>query len=157
FIIDNDVSARESLEALVQFEGRDVRTFESAKDFLSLKRTRTPGCLVLEVSLPDLSGLELQERLKRDDTGLPVIFVTAHGDVPTPVRAMKAGAIEFLTKPVDDGALLAAIDEALAHSRTCVANTAELEALHANYASLTKREREVMALVVSGRLNKQVA
>ena len=156
FVIDDDVSVRESLEALIAFTGRSVQTFASAQAFLDYPRGPAPGCLVLDVSLPDLNGLELQERLANDEIELPIVFITGHGDVPMSVRAMKAGAVEFLTKPLDDEALLRAIDEALAKSHGVFARQLDLQMLRDDYASLSKREREVMELVTSGLLNKQV-
>jgi len=156
YIVDDDISVRESLEALVRLDGRDVVTFDSAQAFLAHTRPMDPGCLVLDVSLPDLNGLELQEQLHDDDALLPIIFITGHGDVPMTVRAMKAGAIEFLTKPLDDEALLAAIKQAIARSEAALAQWSELQKLRADYDALSPREREVMALVVSGLLNKQV-
>jgi FixJ family two-component response regulator len=155
FVVDDDVSVRESLELLISFEGWEPETFASAREFLDRPRTLTPSCLVLDVSLPDLSGLDLQE-LVADRTDMPVIFITGHGDIPTTVRAMKAGAVEFLTKPFDAEVLLGAIQNAIERSRAALGNEAELQSLRACYASLTTREREVMALVVSGLLNKQV-
>jgi FixJ family two-component response regulator len=156
FVIDDDVSVRESLEGLIAVAGWPVATFASAEAFLDRARAPGPGCLVLDVSLPDLSGLELQERLASDEMELPIIFITGHGDVPMSVRAMKAGAVEFLTKPIDDNALLRAIDNAIAKCRTVFEGQLNLQTLRGDYASLSKREREVMALVTSGFLNKQV-
>lgn len=156
FVVDDDVSVRESLEALLSFAGWRVSAFASAHAFLEYPRALGPGCLVLDVSLPDLNGLELQERLAQDRSELPVIFITGHGDVPMSVRAMKAGAIEFLTKPIDNEALLNAIAEAIKRGRAALENRSRLRALQADYETLSKREREVMAGVVSGRLNKQV-
>ena len=154
-IVDDDVSVRESLELLIRFEGWRPETFASAREFLARPRTHAPCCMVLDVSLPDLNGLDLQ-KLVADRTDMPVIFITGHGDIPMSVRAMKAGAAEFLTKPFDDELLLGAIRYAIERSRAALGNEAELRALRACYASLTAREREVMALVVSGLLNKQV-
>jgi FixJ family two-component response regulator len=156
FIVDDDISVRESLMALVSFAGWPVTTFGSAQAFLDHARVLGPGCLVLDVSLPDFNGLELQERLNADDTELPIIFITGHGDVPMSVRAMKAGAIEFLTKPIDDKVLLSAIAEAIERSSVAHEEHANLDLLRADYASLSKREREVMALIAAGLLNKQV-
>jgi FixJ family two-component response regulator len=134
-----------------------VETFESAQDFLSRPRIVVPSCLVLDVALPGLSGLDLQKHVAVDRMDLPIIFITGYGDVPTTVQAMKAGAIEFLTKPFDDGSLLSAIRQALERSRAAIAQEAETGALQERYASLSRREREVMSLVVRGLLNKQVA
>ncbi len=155
FVVDDDISVRESLELLISFAGWRPETFASAREFLARARSLTPSCLVLDVSLPDLSGLDLQE-LVADRVDMPVIFVTGHGDVPVAVRAMKAGAVEFLTKPFDDEVLLCAIRQAIEHSRAALGQEAEIHALRDCYASLTPREREVMALVASGLLNKQV-
>ncbi len=155
FVIDDDPSVRESLESMIQCAGWQVTVFASAKDFLAHPRMRTPNCLVLDVTLPDLSGLELQ-RLISDRTELPIIFITGFPDVPTTVQAMKAGAVEFLTKPFNDQVLLNAIQEALEDSRNALSRETDTETWRARYASLSRREREVMALVVSGLLNKQV-
>jgi FixJ family two-component response regulator len=156
FVIDDDVSVRESLEGLIAVAGWSVATFASSQAFLDRARAPGPGCLVLDVSLPDLSGLELQERLASDEMELPIIFITGHGDVPMSVRAMKAGAVEFLTKPIDDDALLRAIEDAIGKCRSVFEVQVNLRTLREDYASLSKREREVMALVTSGFLNKQV-
>lgn len=156
FVVDDDISVRESLELLIRTEGWFVETFASAQEFLHQPRVLVPSCLVLDVSLPGLNGLDLQERVARERTDMPVIFITGHGDVPMTVRAMKAGAVEFLTKPFGDELLLRAIRQALERSKTLLAQEAEMGALRERYASLTSREREVMALVVAGRLNKQV-
>jgi FixJ family two-component response regulator len=155
FIVDDDVSVRESLELLIGFVGWRPETFASAHEFLARPRTLTPSCLVLDVSLPDLSGLDLQ-KLVADRTDMPVIFITGYGDIPMTVRAMKAGAVEFLTKPLDDEALLGAIRHAIGRSQAALGHDAEIQALRDRYESLTPREREVMALVASGLLNKQV-
>jgi FixJ family two-component response regulator len=156
FVVDDDVSVRESLEALIGSAGWPVATFASAQAFLDRAREPGPGCLVLDVSLPDLSGLELQERLASDEIELPIIFITGHGDVPMSVRAMKAGAAEFLTKPIDDVALLRAIEDAIGRCRGVFEAQVNLRALRDDYASLSRREREVMTLVTAGFLNKQV-
>jgi FixJ family two-component response regulator len=156
FVVDDDVSVRESLEALIRCAGWRPETFASAQDFLARPRVRAPGCLVLDVSLPGLSGLGLQERIAADRMELPIIFITGHGDIPMTVQAMKGGAVEFLTKPFGDAALLSAIRQALERSRTVLDEEAELLALRARYDALSPREREVMALVVAGLLNKQV-
>ena len=155
FVVDDDVSVRESLELLLGFEGWSVETFESARKFLARPRTLTPSCLVLDVSLPDLNGLDLQ-KLIADRTDVPVIVITGHGDIPLAVRAMKAGAVEFLTKPFDDEVLLGAVRQGLESSRAALGQEAEVQRLRGCYASLTPRERQVMALVSSGLLNKQV-
>lgn len=156
FVVDDDISVRESLEALIAFAGWPVTTFDSAQGFLDQPRRVEPGCLVLDISLPGLNGLELQQRLAADQAELPIIFITGHGDVPTSVRAMKAGAIEFLMKPVDDETLLTAIAGAIAKSRAALSMKGDLDLLRSDFASLSKREREVMTLVSAGLLNKQV-
>jgi len=156
FIVDDDVSVRESLEALIRDAGWQPETFASAEAFLSRPRALGPTCLVLDVGLPALNGLDLQERVAADRPDMPIIFITGHGEVPMTVRAMKAGAVEFLTKPFGDDVLLSAIREALKRSETAVGREAEIQALRDRYALLSHREREVMALVVTGRLNKQV-
>ena len=155
FVVDDDISVRESLEMLIQFAGWQPETFASAEEFLAHPRVLTPNCLVLDVSLPDLNGLDLQ-KLVADRIEMPIIFITGYGDVPITVRAMKAGAVEFLTKPLAEEALLGAIRHAIERSQTALGNEAEMQALRDRYASLTPREREVLALVVSGLLNKQV-
>ncbi len=156
FVVDDDVSVRESLELLIRCAGWQAETFASAQEFLSRPRVLAPSCLVLDVGLPDLNGLDLQKRVAADRTDMPIIFITGHGDVPMTVQAMKAGAVEFLTKPFGDEVLLGAIRNAIERSRAAVSREAEMRVLQNSYASLTPREREVMALVVSGRLNKQV-
>jgi len=156
FVVDDDISVRESLELLIRCAGWQAETFVSAQEFLSRPRVLAPSCLVLDVGLPDLNGLDLQKRVAVDRTDMPIIFITGHGDVPMTVQAMKAGALEFLTKPFGDEVLLRAIRNALERSRTALSDEAETRALRESYASLSRREREVMALVVSGRLNKQV-
>jgi FixJ family two-component response regulator len=155
FIVDDDISIRESLESLVLSARWQVETFASAKEFLARPRVVAPSCLVLDVQLPDLSGLDLQKRVV-DRVDMPLIFITGYGDVPTTVQAMKAGALEFLTKPYRGEVVLAAIESAIARSRTALARQAKVMSIRDHYASLSRREREVMALVVSGRLNKQV-
>jgi FixJ family two-component response regulator len=155
FIVDDDVSVRESLELLVSSGGWQPETFVSAQEFLSRPRATVPCCLVLDVSLPGLNGLELQQQLA-ERTDMPIIFITGHGDVPMTVRAMKAGAAEFLTKPIDVDALLEAIRAAVERSRVAQRADSERQALRMRYESLTPREREVLVLVVSGLLNKQV-
>jgi len=157
FIVDDDVSVRESLESLILFEGWKPETFASAQAFLLRKPAEVPNCLILDVELPGLNGLELQERIAGDRSEMPIIFLTGHGDIPRTVRAMKAGAVEFLTKPFNYDVLLAAIRRALERSRAALREAAELKRLRARYASLTRREREVMTCVVAGLLNKQVA
>jgi len=155
FVVDDDVSVRESLEALIRNEGWETETFASAEAFLARPRAFAPSCLVLDVTLPDLNGLDLQKRLVgRDD--LPIIFITGYGDVPMTVQAMKAGAVEFLTKPFSDEVLLGAIRQAIERSRGTLEAEGEVRALRDRHASLSRREQEVMTLVVTGRLNKQI-
>jgi FixJ family two-component response regulator len=156
FVVDDDISVRESLELLIRCVGWQPETFASAEEFLARPRVLVPSCLVLDVSLPDLNGLELQKLIAPDRIDMPIIFITGHGDVPMTVQAMKAGAVEFLTKPIDDDALLNAIRHAIERSSAALGDEGEIQALRDCYASLTPREREVMKLVVSGMLNKQV-
>jgi FixJ family two-component response regulator len=156
FVVDDDISVRESLELLIQNEGWQPKTFESAQEFLDYRRSLIPSCLVLDLSLPGLNGLELQKRVTFERDEIPIIFITGHGDIPKTVEAMKGGAVEFLTKPFNDEILLTAIRRALERSRLALAHKTELQALRDRYASLTPREGQVMALVVSGLLNKQV-
>lgn len=156
FVVDDDVSVRESLASLIEWAGWKPETFSSAEAFLSHPRHDTPSCLVLDVALPDLSGLDLQARVAADRADLPIIFITGYGDIPMSVRAMKAGATEFLTKPFERDVMLAAIGRAIERSRASAVRTSELTVLRERYGSLTRREREVLAWVVSGRLNKQV-
>ena len=157
FVVDDDISVREALEHLILCTGARVETFASAEAFLLRERPLTPSCLLLDMNLPDLHGLDLQERIAASGTGVPIIFITAYGDVPTTVRAMKAGAVEFLTKPLREDALLSAIEEALRCSAIALANEARVRVLSERYASLSRREREVMGLVVGGMLNKLIA
>jgi FixJ family two-component response regulator len=157
FVVDDDVSVRESLELLIRFEGWQPKTFASAQEFLDYPRVLIPNCLVLDVSLPGLTGLDLQRLIAGERTDMPIIFITGHGDVPMTVQAMKAGAVEFLTKPFNDDVLLTAIRAALERSRVALSLEAEMRVLRGRYASLSQRERQVMVLVVSGLLNKQVA
>jgi FixJ family two-component response regulator len=156
FVVDDDISVRESLESLIRSEGWQPETFASAQEFLDRPQALVPGCLVLDISLPGLNGLELQERLSAAGTSMPIIFITGHRDVPMTVKAMKAGAVEFLTKPFSDDVLLRAIRAAIERSRVALSRDAEIQVLRDCYASLSPRERQVMALVVSGLLNKQV-
>jgi FixJ family two-component response regulator len=156
FVVDDDASVRESLEALVLFAGWQVETFASAQHFLSRPLAHVPSCLVLDVGLPDLNGLELQERIALDRSGMPIIFITGYADIPMTVRAMKAGAVEFLTKPLSQESVLNAIRNALARSEALLGQEAALAALRNRYLSLTSREREVMEFVTSGMMNKQV-
>ena len=157
FVVDDDVSVRESLELLLGYEGWHVETFASASEFLSSPRPSVPSCLVLDVSMPGLSGLELQKRVASSRTEMPIIFITGHGDIPMTVQAMKAGAVEFLTKPFTDKALLGAISQAIDRSREALGRESAMQALRNDYALLSQRERQVMALVVTGLLNKEVA
>jgi FixJ family two-component response regulator len=156
FVVDDDVSIRESLAALLVECGLAVETFENAELFLSRARAPGPSCLVLDVSLPALNGLDLQERIADRGVDMPIIFITGYGDVPMSVRAMKAGAVEFLTKPFSDEVLLSAVGDAIVHSRAALERKAGLDLLRQRFGALSRREREVMALVVSGLLNKQV-
>ena len=157
FVVDDDVSVRESLDLLIRTAGWRPETYDSAEAFLACPPAPGPSCLVLDVSLPDLNGLDLQQRIGTDRADLPIIFITGHGDVPTSVRAMKAGAVEFLTKPFGDDVLLDAIAGALEQSRAALDSQAELRNAQERYSTLSQREREVMALVVAGLLNKQIA
>jgi len=156
FVVDDDISVRESLESLIRCAGWQPETFASAEEFIAHPRPFVPSCLVLDVSLPDLNGLDLQKRVAADRSDMPIIFITGYGDVPMTVQAMKAGAVEFLTKPFGDDVLLSAIRNAIERSQTALSREAERRVLLASYASLSRREREVLALVVSGLLNKQV-
>jgi FixJ family two-component response regulator len=156
FVVDDDISVRESLEGLISSEGWQPEVFASAQEFLSHPRVSGPSCLVLDLTLPDISGLDLQQRITAAGIDMPIIFITGYGDVPMTVRAMKAGAVEFLTKPFGDEVLLCAIRQAIARSNATLNKEMEIRALRDNYASLSRREREVMGLVVRGLLNKQV-
>jgi len=155
-VVDDDISVRESLELLIETAGWRPLLFASAQEFLGYPRPEGPSCLVLDVNLPDLNGLELQKRVAVDRIDMPIVFITGSGDVPMTVRAMKAGAVEFLTKPFSEEDLLSAIRESLARSQAALLDEAEARALRDCYATLTPREREVMALIVAGLLNKQV-
>ena len=157
FVIDDDPSMRRSLDTLLRSVALDVHLFSSAQEFMHAKRPETPGCLVLDVRLPGMSGLTFQQELAKAGVALPIIFISGHGDVPMTVRAMKAGAAEFLTKPFDDQVLLDAIYAAIERDRARRRDTASLADLKAQYRELTEREREVMQLVVTGRANKQIA
>lgn len=156
FVVDDDISVRESLELLIEFAGWQSETFASAEEFLARPRIATPSCLVLDVSLPALNGLELQKLIGADRVDMPIIFITGHGDVPMTVQAMKAGAVEFLIKPFDDEVLLSAIRHALKRSAAVLDEQAEITALRDSFDSLTPREQDVMRLVVAGMLNKQI-
>jgi FixJ family two-component response regulator len=156
FVVDDDVSVRESLELLIHSMGWQPQACESAEAFLSRPRARVPNCLILDVNLPDLNGLDLQQLVSVERREMPIIFITGYGDVPMTVKAMKAGAVEFLTKPFSDETLLTAIEQALERSRVTFALESEMQVLRERHASLSQREREVMALVVAGLLNKQV-
>jgi FixJ family two-component response regulator len=157
FVVDDDESIRESLELLIRSEGWSPEIFASAPEFLASPRPSVPSCLVLDVSMPGLSGLQLQKRVANDRADMPIIFITGYGDIPMTVEAMKAGAVEFLTKPFTDEALLAAIRQAIERSREMLRRERDLQTLRDNFASLSQREQEVMALVVRGMLNKHVA
>jgi FixJ family two-component response regulator len=156
FVVDDDVSVRESLESLIRCEGWQPQTFLSADEFLAHPRAATPSCLVLDVTMPGLNGLDLQQRIAADRSDMPIIFISGHGDVPKTVRAMKAGAVEFLTKPFNNDVLLSAIRQAIKRSQSAIVAQNEMRQLRNRRALLTAREREVMDLVVSGLLNKQV-
>ncbi|MET0412046.1 MAG: response regulator [Polyangiaceae bacterium] len=156
-VVDDDVSVRESVADLMRSAGYTVQAYASATEFLHSAAVRGPSCLVLDVELPDLSGLDLQARLGAGQARSPIVFVTGHGDIPMTVRAMKAGAVEFLTKPFDDEALLGAVRTALSRSQAALLADAEGSLLRERFESLTPREREVMALVASGLANKQIA
>jgi FixJ family two-component response regulator len=156
FVVDNDPLVREALEQLIRMSGWRAETFASARQFLARPRVSAPSCLILDVALPDISGLDVQKRVAAERPEMPIVFITGRGDVSIIVQAMKAGASEFLTKPVNEDALVSAIRLALDHSRRQLEQVAKMEALHESYASLTRREREVMMLVASGLLNKQV-
>jgi len=157
FIVDDDPSIRLALENLISSIGQRVETYAAAQDFLRDCPRNPAGCLVLDVQMPGLSGLDLQSELNHAGIHLPIIFLTGHGDIPTTVRAMKAGAVEFLTKPVSDSELLAAINQALERDRLAQATRADVAELRQRYDQLTPKEREVMGLVVQGLLNKQIA
>jgi FixJ family two-component response regulator len=157
FVVDDDVGTRESLKNLIRSIGLRVEVFASAQDFLRSTRPDVPGCLVLDVRLPGLSGLDLQKRMAEVELEIPIVFISGHGDIPMSVRAMKAGAVEFLTKPFREQELLDAIQQALERDRNAREQRAEIAELRSRYRLLTPREREVMALVVTGLLNKQIA
>ena len=157
FVVDDDESIREALEGLIRSVGLSVETFASAPEFLQSRGSDVPGCLVLDVRLPGLSGLDLQNELANANIDIPIIFITGHGDIPMTVRAMKAGAVEFLTKPFREQDLLDAIQQALERDRTAREQRVENADLHARYDSLTPRESEVMRIVITGLLNKQIA
>jgi FixJ family two-component response regulator len=157
FVVDDDISVRESLELLLRSEGWQPETFASAREFLVQPRPVVPSCLVLDLSLPDINGLDVQRRLALERTDMPIMFITGHSDVSSSVQAMKAGAVEFLVKPFKQDVLLDAIREGLERSRLTLAREMEMHTLRNRYAALTRRERQVLVLVVSGLLNKQVA
>ena len=157
FIVDDDASMRSSLESLLRSVGHDVRLFSSAPEFMRAERPDAPGCLILDVRLPGMSGLAFQQELANAGIALPIVFITGHGDVPMSVRAMKAGAVEFLTKPFDDQVLLDAIHAAVERDRARRRESASLWALRKRYEGLTERERQVMGHVASGRVNKRIA
>jgi FixJ family two-component response regulator len=157
FVVDDDASVREAVERLVRSAGLRVEAFASAEEFLTRPKADAPSCLVLDVQLPDLSGLDLQRRMADASNDIPIVFITGHGDIPTTVRAMKAGAVEFLTKPLVEGDLLESIRHAIARDRADRRHHADTADLRARFASLTPREEEVMAWVVTGLLNKQIA
>ena len=156
FVVDDDVSVRESLELLIRSAGWEPEMFASAQEFLARPRALAPSCLILDVNLPDLNGLDLQKRVAADRNDMPIIFITGYGDVPMTVRAMKAGAVEFLTKPFGADVMVSAIRNAIDRSQAALGSEAEMRSVRDCYASLTHREQQVMSLVVSGRLNKQI-
>jgi FixJ family two-component response regulator len=156
FVVDDDFSTRDSLELLIRSQGWQPQTFTCAQEFLACPRVLAPSCLILDVYLPDLNGLDLQTRVAADRRDMPIIFITGYGDIPMSVQAMKAGAVEFLTKPFGDDLLLRAIRSAIARSHAALSQEADIRALRDSYDSLSRREREVMVLVVTGKLNKQV-
>ena len=157
FVVDDDVSLRDSLGFLIANAGWSAELFASASEFLASSRPPSPSCLVLDVGLPDLNGLELQQQIASECSAMPIIFITGRGDIPMTVQAMKAGAVEFLAKPFTPAVLLRAIQSALERSRMCLEEEAKLQALRDRHQALSRREREVMALVVRGLLNKQVS
>ena len=157
FVVDDDASVREALQRLVRSAGLRVEAFASAEEFLNRPREAVPSCLLLDVRLPHLSGLDLQRRMVDANNEIPIVFITGHGDIPTTVRAMKAGAVEFLTKPLVEGDVLESIRDAIARDRVAREHQAETAALRDRHASLTPREEEVLGWVVSGLLNKQIA
>jgi FixJ family two-component response regulator len=157
FVVDDDASMRDALKNLFRSVGLDVETFGAAQEFLSGRRSEAPGCLVLDVRLPGLSGLDLQRQLMDADIEMPIVFITGHGDVQMSVRAMKAGAVEFLTKPFRDQDLLDAVQQAVDRDRATREQRAQIAELRERYESLSPREQEVMGLVVGGLLNKQIA
>lgn len=157
FVIDDDADVRGSIEGLLKSAGLRSKSFETAEQFLEEEPSGGPGCLIVDVSLPGISGLEFQEKMRKAGRQIPIVFITGHGDIPMSVKAMKAGALEFLTKPFDDQDLLSAVEHALERDSATRQAQAQLDALRNRYQLLTPREREVMALVVSGLLNKQVA
>jgi FixJ family two-component response regulator len=157
FVVDDDTGVRDAIRSLLASIGLEVQTFESASEFLGSKRPEMPACLVLDVRLPDLSGLDLQRELVQSRASIPIVFITGHGDIPMSVQAMKGGAVEFLTKPFRDQQLLDAVQQAIARDRAERKQRAEVAEVRRLYESLTPREREVLARVVAGRLNKQIA
>jgi FixJ family two-component response regulator len=157
FVVDDDADVRAAIRGLLKSAGLNSQSFETAEDFLRTKRTEGPSCLILDVSLPGMNGLDFQEQLNKAGLHVPIVFITAHGDIPMTVRAMKSGAMEFLTKPFDDVALLNAIQQALDRDRIIRQQDKELDVVRKQYDKLTSRERQVMNLVVSGMLNKQIA
>jgi FixJ family two-component response regulator len=157
FVVDDDAGVRASIQGLLKSAGLNSQSFETAEDFLRAKQSDGPSCLILDVSLPGMNGLDFQQQLTKAGLHIPIVFITAHGDIPMTVRAMKSGAMEFLTKPFDDVALLNAIQQALARDRLIRQRNKELDAVRKRYEMLTPRECRVMSLVVSGMLNKQIA
>jgi FixJ family two-component response regulator len=156
-IVDDDASVREGLQSLIRSAGWRVETFVSAQEFLARLGAEAPSCVILDLQLPGLSGLDLQNRMAKGGVEIPIVFLTGHGDIPASVQAMKAGAVEFLTKPLDEQKLLEAIQEAIERDRRTRQQRAETRELRGRYESLTAREQQVMQEVVAGRLNKQIA
>jgi FixJ family two-component response regulator len=157
FVVDDDADVRAAIQGLLKSAGLSSQAFETAEDFLRAKRSDGPSCLILDVSLPGMNGLDFQEQLTKAGLRIPIVFVTAHGDIPMTVKAMKSGAMEFLTKPFDDVALLNAIQQALARDQLIRQQGKERDVLRKRHETLTPRERQVMSLVVTGMLNKQIA
>jgi FixJ family two-component response regulator len=157
FVVDDDANVRASIRGLLKSAGLNSRLFRTAEDFLLSRQPDGPSCLILDVSLPGINGLDFQEQLAKAGLHIPIVFITAHGDIPMTVRAMKSGAVEFLTKPFDDVALLNAVEQALARDRLILQQDRELDAVRKRYEMLTPRERQVMSMVVSGVPNKRIA
>lgn len=157
FVVDDDASILKSLKRLLKSEGRDVKTFLAAREFLEQASCEGPGCLILDVRMPGINGLELQEKMAETGLNMPIVFITGHGNVPISVKAMKAGAVDFLEKPLDDQVLLEAVDRAIGRHKASIIKDLEKADIERRLESLTQREREVFALIVTGMLNKQAA